>query len=62
MGQLGDGAQQSSRAATIGDQEAKEHPQSSRTVICRCPPYLLTPLHDELAQEARGQLAGIVAN
>jgi hypothetical protein len=62
MGQLGDGAQQSSRASTIGDQEAKEHPQSSRAVICRCPPDLLTPLHDELAQEARGQLAGIVAN
>lgn len=62
MGQLGDGAQQSSRASTGGDQEAKEHAQPSRTVIRRSPPYLLTPFHNELAQEARGQLAGIFAN
>jgi hypothetical protein len=62
MGQLGDGTQQFGRASTSSDQEAKEHPQPSRTVIRRCPPYLLTALHNELAQEARGQLAGILAN
>ena len=61
MCQRGNGAQQSCRAAAIGNQEAKEHAQPSGAVICRCPPYALTSLHDELSQAARGQLAGILA-